>query len=826
MDVLQRKMFQMPQTNEPMGGITSGLDEAEAVESTEALGGIASGIETLFQNIDNAENPKEIMDAIRGDEASVEERRTELGQLVGKADADKTPESVLTIVQPLMTVIESTGGIASLDTEESPVAQNIGEDKQMEAMARMQSGEIPVMRRDGSTDAEQGNPAGNLSQRDMLQMLLQKQGVYGANDPIRGIQMAQKLIPTPKRSDYTGLFTDKPSAYGDYAETLPFLQLAKFGQILGRSPTVMSAVTSPETTALADPLLKLSMLKAKEKSDRESKEATAFSEAKKTAQAQRADLYKPLITQMGTPNTKTFKADDGSEVFVNMKTGATATLAPGAPEVKFFEGLGLATIQPDGNFTINQADIQVLEGPDGRKVAFNPVTQTMGQELIKGQTKLEKIGSDKFGYYSFDPVKGTTMKLLDGEIPLSDAQKLIKDFADNRAILKSTTATPMEKDTATTNLEALRPKIFGEDTEFLKVVGEMTDNFRNSMSEDDLDQQEVADVDQSVRDYKQALLERYFDAKTISQQKFDPRKAEKEVFLDILKKKIMRTDEGLENVTKMGDLATQAKTLSQNFKTGLFAPTRLTLGKILDAFPPMKAYMQQNTDPELYKEFFGGGIASGEALKSVSTQFALAFAQFLPGNLNTEEINMIQTAAPGLTNTKEGIELLTKMFAKQSERLQKQKAYEDKILDATKLQGKELYTYHSKMMRKFKRDNPILTKEEAKIVGDAGRNLAPATVFRRQNGQSVGLPATDINVKLHSIGSTLGVDQNTKELDFATFQAKALPRIKDILAKDYKDKLGQIGDIDAYLDPNTDMGKQRIQRLFNIAKLKVFRKRQ
>ena len=100
MDVLQRPMFQMPQTNEPMGGITSGLDEAQAVESTEALGGIASGIETLFQNIDNAENPKEIMDAIRGDEASVEERRTELGQLVGKADADKTPESVLTIVQP------------------------------------------------------------------------------------------------------------------------------------------------------------------------------------------------------------------------------------------------------------------------------------------------------------------------------------------------------------------------------------------------------------------------------------------------------------------------------------------------------------------------------------------------------------------------------------------------------------------------------------------------------------------------------------------------------------------------------------------------------
>ena len=79
MNVLQRQMFQMPKTNEPMGGITSGLDEAEAVQSTEALGGIASGIEELFQNIDSAESPKEIMDAIRGDEASVEERRNEVG---------------------------------------------------------------------------------------------------------------------------------------------------------------------------------------------------------------------------------------------------------------------------------------------------------------------------------------------------------------------------------------------------------------------------------------------------------------------------------------------------------------------------------------------------------------------------------------------------------------------------------------------------------------------------------------------------------------------------------------------------------------------------
>ena len=229
MNVLQRRMFQMPKTNEPMGGITSGLDEAEAVESTEALGGIASGIETLFQNIDNAENPKEIMDAIRGDEASVEERRTELGQLVGKADADKTPESVLTMVQPLMTVIESTGGIASLDTEDAPVAPNIGEANQAEAMARMMQNEPTAMLSLGAVPNEDNTVTG-------LQALQQS-----TSTPLGVLALAQKLAPsTPSLASFQKQYVDKPSAYEQYADVLPFQTLAQFGQIVGRSPTLLS----------------------------------------------------------------------------------------------------------------------------------------------------------------------------------------------------------------------------------------------------------------------------------------------------------------------------------------------------------------------------------------------------------------------------------------------------------------------------------------------------------------------------------------------------------------------------------------------------------
>ena len=816
MNELQRAMLQ----NQQMGGITSGLED-ESMQSAEALGGIASGIETLFQNIDKAENPKEIMDAIRGDEASVEERRNELGQLVGKADADKTPESVLTMVQPLMTVIESTGGIASLDTEETPVAPNVSEAKQMEAMTRMQSGEAPVMLRTGSVNAVNANPTGNpASNANLLALALQKGGMFGQLDPIKGIEIAKRLTPMPKRSDYTGLFSDRPSAYKDYAETLPGLTLAKFGQIVGRSPTLIDAVLDPQTAQLADPIMKLSLLQAQEKQKALDKEATAFTEAKKEAQKSRSEMIKPLITQIGTPNTEIFKADDGTTFLVNKKTGASSSLAPGAPKVQFFQGLGLATIQPDGKTTFQKADLQIVEDKNtGRKVAFNPLTKTIGQEIIPGRVKLETFGSDQFGYYTRDPFNNTIMQLVEGKIPLSDSQKLIRDFTKNRAVLADAKSSTEAKLTAQTNLEALRPKIFGQDTEFIKVVNEMTDNFRKSISEDDLDGMEQADVEQSVRDYRQELFSKYFDAKTISQSRYDPRSDEKKTFLDILKKKIERRDEGLENVTKMGELASESGKLAQNFKTGLFAPQRLFLGKLLDAFPPMKAYMEQNTDPDMYKEFFGGGIASGEALKSVSTQFALAFAQFLPGNLNTEEINMIQTAAPGLTNTKEGIELLTKMFTRQSARLQKEKDYSTKVLAETDLQGKDLYVHHEKMMREFRRKNQILSKEEANIVKEAGQNIQPNEFFQFKGGNKAGLPATPTNKAIANISKSV-IDATPSGKDpFKNFLAQAVPRIKDVLAKNFQERFGQPGDVDAYLDPNTPEGMSILQQMFRMGGL-------
>ena len=62
-----------------------------------------------------------MMNSVRGDEASVEQRRMELASLVGEEDAMKTPESVLALVQPIVQmslVDQGIGGLAEQEMQE------------------------------------------------------------------------------------------------------------------------------------------------------------------------------------------------------------------------------------------------------------------------------------------------------------------------------------------------------------------------------------------------------------------------------------------------------------------------------------------------------------------------------------------------------------------------------------------------------------------------------------------------------------------------------------------------------------------------------------
>ena len=64
--------------------------------------------------LDEAEDYEQVMNSMRETDATVEERRMELADIVGEQDAQQTPESVLTLVQPVMMMAKTDQGIGGL----------------------------------------------------------------------------------------------------------------------------------------------------------------------------------------------------------------------------------------------------------------------------------------------------------------------------------------------------------------------------------------------------------------------------------------------------------------------------------------------------------------------------------------------------------------------------------------------------------------------------------------------------------------------------------------------------------------------------------------
>jgi hypothetical protein len=93
------------------GAIQQGIDPTVLEEM---LGNYASQMEDL----DDAEDYETVMNGVRGDRVPVEGRYAELAEVVGPEDARATPESVLTLLQPVMMLAAVDQGIGGLAQEE------------------------------------------------------------------------------------------------------------------------------------------------------------------------------------------------------------------------------------------------------------------------------------------------------------------------------------------------------------------------------------------------------------------------------------------------------------------------------------------------------------------------------------------------------------------------------------------------------------------------------------------------------------------------------------------------------------------------------------
>ena len=111
---MQGEMAQPKQDVENVG-IMDGFNDPAAQK-------VASDVlqkgESQRKQIAESDDYEELMNAIRGDSASEDDRRDELATIVGDQDAKATPDSVLVLVQPvmeMMSVEDQTSGIGQLD---------------------------------------------------------------------------------------------------------------------------------------------------------------------------------------------------------------------------------------------------------------------------------------------------------------------------------------------------------------------------------------------------------------------------------------------------------------------------------------------------------------------------------------------------------------------------------------------------------------------------------------------------------------------------------------------------------------------------------------
>lgn len=175
MNVYQRPLFRQmggPVAPQPMAGQPQmgGQDqmallqaaEQVATEQTQGMG--AEYAQSMINNLDAAETPEQVINAIRGNQMPLEARYQELAQYVGEEDAGQTPQSVLALVQPTLMM-----------TEEGAINSGIGE------LMQNITGEVDMITEEGMpTDMGQGvgslmmagvgqQPVANFSQGGFVQ---------------------------------------------------------------------------------------------------------------------------------------------------------------------------------------------------------------------------------------------------------------------------------------------------------------------------------------------------------------------------------------------------------------------------------------------------------------------------------------------------------------------------------------------------------------------------------------------------------------------------------------------------------------------------------
>lgn len=216
-DILKGRGVEMQMGGEPMAAQQAAMMQAPmpqdpsmesaAAEATKMginpsdVEGMLNQVSEGIGNLDDAEDFEQVINSMRGDEAPLSERYGELAELVGEEDAKATPESVLTLVQPIVQIAQIDQGIGGLAQEEmsAPVEGNMAGG----IMSTVNMGEevpAPVnFNQGGPVVAMQQGGEGRLAQlfqeqRDVYGTLLDPASTQQAFDEQKDLTKAQMLF--------------------------------------------------------------------------------------------------------------------------------------------------------------------------------------------------------------------------------------------------------------------------------------------------------------------------------------------------------------------------------------------------------------------------------------------------------------------------------------------------------------------------------------------------------------------------------------------------------------------------------------------------------
>ena len=745
-NVLQRNMFQgqTPKVSAEGVGITDGLMENEKAASAEALGQVAEGMDKVFGDIDAAEDPKGIMDALRGNNMSIEERKTELAGIVGEADAKKTPESVLTLIQPTLTILEMAekqspeGGITGAMPlgNETPI-QAPGTE---EAMMRIASGEKPVGFKHGGyhgfgearIQPETNNYLQNFTDYTP-DKITSVQNVVG-NQPDSASMLA--LINSfqgkaPQRSDYE---SKKDSSYKAYADMLPGMSLAKIGAQIantGKGESLIGSLLDPTfMKGITDPIQQLALLKAKEDSARETSGDKQYRDALAAQKKQRTDMVKTILPELAKSGVETFQSD-GDTFILNKKTGLHTSLTESGGTFSVVDTFDSSGNTVRAKFNNKTGTLTTLDGKsvDNNKFTFKDIPGkglvaldkgTGAATFVSGTVGKNNIisGNKDTGFLMVDLNTGATTELdgLGGVAPTTDLINDTKKFGEAQAFIKNT-ENNKNSGVYAENLQFMETYIakYKPNSEFQNLLSDRINIEKENLTNQGLS--EVA-ITKKLNEMKVNYINDYLTKKSTHAGQYDKDAADKKTFSEIWGKTGTKLGEDNKNLEKLAGFGMQLKTAANEFKTGAFGSQRLFLGKVSQQYGLTKTF-DEATGGAFSKFLGGSNVGAGELIESLGAQFAVSLASNFPGNLNQSEVDLIKTAGAGIFNTKDGIELISSIYEGQLKQAQAhQKIYNDVSVASQEAGESPLQrnTRYSKAIAKYNTDNPLVNEALAQRI--------------------------------------------------------------------------------------------------------------